>query len=222
METDPTSRAERLEIARAFAQDGNTVTRHIEHRPRIDFPDADVQLSPAQERAVVKLLVKKGYNEKYRFKRLLEGRPIRDGYSSEERAAYWRDWSAARREERNAKARERYRVRRYTEGAVSFLQKVLTSGPPTLDHSGMKRKASTEKPIEAREAARFLSVRVGVEVSEKALLTWARRGRVPCQQLVGKYYFTLAELVAWLEAGRIETDTARALDEVRRIPRLMA
>jgi hypothetical protein len=172
------------------------------------------------------------YNRAYRGRRARQGRPIKDAYTLEKRVTYWREWSerpargqsCTNREARNARARDRYHYLRHLEGACLILQKVLTTHPNAGRIVHMKTPTARSR-VDVKEAARFLTLHAGVEVTDKALIVWARRGRVPCQQLVGKYYFDLAELAGWLEDGRVALDAARALDTMRRgvdFPKMMA
>ncbi|MGA2977553.1 MAG: helix-turn-helix domain-containing protein [Spirochaetia bacterium] len=180
----------------------------------------EMVLPPAQEKRLIRFETKQFYNAKYRFERIIEGRPFKDGYTPEQRLEYWANYYAKNRDARNAKRRELYHYRRYLQGSVSFLTNVLTGHPLTGENDGVKRETAEEKPITLKEAAAHLSARVGVEVSQKAIIQWAKRGRIPTQQLVGQYLFFISELDAWLKAGRVELDTSRALDAMRRIPRM--
>ena len=131
--------------------------------PRINdfFQDADVQLSPANERFMVRALTRKIYNERYRFKRILEGNQIADAYTPEQRREYWRRYIATHREERNARAREFYRQRRLLEGAISILRKRSRGSMKGETIVAMKRSAGAKKRVDVQAAAQFLSEHAG-------------------------------------------------------------
>lgn len=70
----------------------------------------------------------------------------------------------------------------------------------------MKKMTDKSKPavsrVDAIEAAAFLSARAGISISPRTVANWARLGRCPCLRVGGRVAFNLAELAAWLDAGR--------------------